>query len=597
MTTPDRPFLDVESSISGQRWEERMSRTQAGQAEAMRERHSIPELVARVLAARDVTADEALGFLDPKLRDLMPDPSLLTGMDAAADRLVSAIAAKEPVAVFGDYDVDGATSSALLAAFLRNFDVPVEIYIPDRIFEGYGPNENAIRELAERGAKLLVTVDCGSTSHDALAVAKSLGLDAVVLDHHQVGDELPDVIALVNPNRQDDLSGQGHLCAAGVVFLTLVATQRAMRQQGKLPTDKPVDLMQSLDLVALGTVCDVVPLKGLNRAFVTRGIEVMQKQRNVGLAALARVARQDGPAAPWHLGFVLGPRINAGGRIGDAALGARLLTTSDPTEAEEIAQQLDTLNGERQNIETAMLAQAIDEAEAEIGFSEGPSVLVTESDTWHAGVVGLLASRLKDRFNRPTFAIAFDGRGRGQGSGRSIPGCDLGRTVRAAVDEGLLLKGGGHAMAAGITIERDKLGDFRAFMEERLCDDVATARLSRSVRIDGALSARGATVEMFDQLAAAGPFGAGHSQPLLAFPRHTLRFSDVVGKGHVRFSIGSADGAELRGISFRAVDTPLGDALLDGRGKVMHFAGTLSADFFRGTRRVQLRLVDVALAQ
>nr|WP_247869234.1 single-stranded-DNA-specific exonuclease RecJ [Ahrensia sp. R2A130] len=574
-----------------------MSRTQAGQAEAMRERHSIPELVARVLAARDVTADEALGFLDPKLRDLMPDPSLLTGMDAAADRLVSAIAAKEPVAVFGDYDVDGATSSALLAAFLRNFDVPVEIYIPDRIFEGYGPNENAIRELAERGAKLLVTVDCGSTSHDALAVAKSLGLDAVVLDHHQVGDELPDVIALVNPNRQDDLSGQGHLCAAGVVFLTLVATQRAMRQQGKLPTDKPVDLMQSLDLVALGTVCDVVPLKGLNRAFVTRGIEVMQKQRNVGLAALARVARQDGPAAPWHLGFVLGPRINAGGRIGDAALGARLLTTSDPTEAEEIAQQLDTLNGERQNIETAMLAQAIDEAEAEIGFSEGPSVLVTESDTWHAGVVGLLASRLKDRFNRPTFAIAFDGRGRGQGSGRSIPGCDLGRTVRAAVDEGLLLKGGGHAMAAGITIERDKLGDFRAFMEERLCDDVATARLSRSVRIDGALSARGATVEMFDQLAAAGPFGAGHSQPLLAFPRHTLRFSDVVGKGHVRFSIGSADGAELRGISFRAVDTPLGDALLDGRGKVMHFAGTLSADFFRGTRRVQLRLVDVALAQ
>ncbi|MEN0040609.1 MAG: single-stranded-DNA-specific exonuclease RecJ [Pseudomonadota bacterium] len=597
MTTPDRPFLDVQSSISNQRWEERMSRAQAGQAQAMVEQHRIPELVARVLAGRGVITEEAVGFLDPKLRDLMPDPSTLTAMDAAADRLVAAIERQEPVAIFGDYDVDGATSSALLAIFLRHFDVPVEVYIPDRIFEGYGPNEIAIRELAERGAKLLVTVDCGSTSHEALAVASSLGLDTLVLDHHQVDDTLPDVVALVNPNRQDDLSGQGHLCAAGVVFLTLVATQRALRQRGKLPADRQADLMQSLDLVALGTVCDVVPLKGLNRAFVTRGIEVMQKQRNVGLTALARVARQDGPAAPWHLGFVLGPRINAGGRIGDAALGARLLTTTDPTEAEEIAQQLDTLNNERQTIETAMLAQAIDEAEAEIGLGEGPSILVTENETWHAGVVGLLASRLKDRFDRPTFAIAFDGRGRGQGSGRSIPGCDLGRAVRAAVDEGLLLKGGGHAMAAGITIERERLGDFRAFMEERLCTDVVAARQARCVRIDGALSARGATVEMFDQLAAAGPFGAGHSQPVLAFPRHTLRFSDVVGKGHVRFSIGSSDGAELRGISFRAVDTPLGNALLDGRGKVMHFAGTLSADFFRGSRRVQLRLVDLAEAQ
>ena len=595
MDKDTRAFLEVDSSVTGQRWVERASTLQLGQAQRMAEQLQIDELVARVIAGRGVTLEDAPGFLAPTLRELMPDPSTLTDMDLAANRLADAVEKGEAVAIFGDYDVDGATSSALMAKFLRHCGLDAEIYIPDRIFEGYGPNGPAIRELIERGAKLLITVDCGSTSIEALGLAKEMETDVVVIDHHQVGDTLPDIVALVNPNREDDMSGQGHLCAAGVVFLTLVALNRELRKRGYFDAIcTPPDLMNWLDIVALGTVCDVVPLKGLNRAFVSRGIEVMHKQSNPGLVALAKVARQDGPAAPWHLGFVLGPRINAGGRIGDAALGAKLLTTSDPVEAEAIASQLDMLNGERQAMEQAMLKQAIDEADAEIGLGEGPAILITESETWHAGVVGLLASRLKDRFRRPAFAIAFDERGIGAGSGRSIAGVDLGRSIREAVENGLLIKGGGHAMAAGITIEREKLGEFRSYLEEKLTNDVSNQRTNRDLKVDGALSARGASVGFVDKLNMAGPFGAGHSQPVFAFPNHVLRFADVVGANHVRFSISSPDGAELKGIAFRIADEPLGKLLLNSRGQTMHFAGTLSSDFYRGTRRIQLRLLDAA---
>ncbi|MFD0915594.1 single-stranded-DNA-specific exonuclease RecJ [Pseudahrensia aquimaris] len=590
-----RPFLEVDKSITGQRWMERLTPAERNRAEAMAERFEIDSLVARVLAGRGVELEDVTDFLNPTLRSLMPDPATLTAMDAAAGRLADAVEKRERVAIFGDYDVDGATSSALMALFLKHFSVPYEIYIPDRIFEGYGPNGPAIEELHEKGATLLVTVDCGSTSHEALAKAAELGMDTIILDHHQVGETLPQALALVNPNRQDDLSGQGHLCAAGVVFLALVALNRELKNRGHYSSSiVSPDLMGWLDLVALGTVCDVVPLKGLNRAFVMRGLDVMHQQRNPGLVALARAARQDGPAAPWHLGFLLGPRINAGGRIGDAALGARLLTSDDPAEAKEIAQQLDALNGERQRIEKEMLEQAINEADAEIGTGDGPAILITESETWHPGVVGLLASRLKDRFRRPAFAIAFDGRGQGAGSGRSIAGVDLGSAVRAAVDEGILEKGGGHVMAAGVTIKREKLADFRSFMEERLAKVVSTQRELTDLRIDGALSARGASVEFMERMEKAGPFGAGHSQPVLAFPNHVIRFADVVGAGHVRFSLGSPDGAELKGIAFRRADDELGQALLNGRGQVFHFVGTLNTDFYRGTKRVQLRLIDAA---
>jgi len=595
MDPSDRAFLEVENSLTNQRWVERATRLQLGNAEAMVEQHSVDRLISRILAGRDVQPDDAVLFLNPTLRDLLPDPSILTQMDDAAARLADAVEQRQRVAIFGDYDVDGATASALMFKFFSHCGVDSEIYIPDRIFEGYGPNLPAIEQLAERGARLLVTVDCGSTSHAAIARANELKMDVVVLDHHQVSSQLPDTVALVNPNRDDDMSGQGHLCAAGVVFLTLVALNRELRNRNWYgDTVAPPNLMEWLDLVALGTVCDVVPLKGVNRAFVLRGLEIMHRQKSPGLVALSKAARQDGPAAAWHLGFLLGPRINAGGRIGEAALGARLLTCSDPVEAEKIATQLDELNSERQAMETAMLKQAVDEAEAEIGTGEGPAVLVTESETWHAGVVGLLASRLKDRFRRPAFAISFDGRGIGSGSGRSIPGADLGAAVREAVEKGLLEKGGGHAMAAGITIQKQQLGAFRTYLEECFSKQVAKLNENHQLKIDGALSARGANSDFFDRLDKAGPYGAGHSQPVFAFPGHNIRHASVVGANHVRFSLRSPDGAPLDGIGFRIADSPLGQAILSNIGQQMHFAGTLSSDFYRGRRRIQMRLIDAA---
>ncbi|MEP0942293.1 MAG: single-stranded-DNA-specific exonuclease RecJ [Rhizobiaceae bacterium] len=595
MDPSERPFLEVETSLNGQRWVERANRRQLGHAQVMAEEQEIDRLIARILAGREVEPENAQQFLNPTLRESLPDPSTLTQMDEAARRLAAAVQNREKVAVFGDYDVDGATSSALMHKFMRHCGIDSEIYIPDRIFEGYGPNVPAIEQLAQGGAQLLVTVDCGSTSHESIARANQLGMDVVVLDHHQVSDQLPEAVAVVNPNRDDDMSGQGHVCAAGVVFMALVATARELRNLNWFSDRFPApNLMEWLDLVALGTVCDVVPLKGVNRAFVLRGLEVMRQQKNIGLVALSRSARQDGPAAAWHLGFLLGPRINAGGRIGDAGLGARLLTCDDPAEAEEIATRLDTLNSERQAMETEMLKQAIDEAEAEIGLGDGPAVLITESETWHAGVVGLLASRLKDRFKRPAFAISFDGLGIGAGSGRSIPGVDLGAAVREAVEQDLLEKGGGHAMAAGITIKREKLGEFRTFMEERFSQQVSELSQNRQLKIDAALSARGVTEAFFDRLEQAGPYGAGHSQPVFAFPGHRISHASVVGANHVRFSLRSPDGAPLDGIGFRIADDPLGQALLSNIGGEMHFAGMLSADFYRGRRRIQMRLLDAA---
>jgi single-stranded-DNA-specific exonuclease len=381
----------------------------------------------------------------------MPDPLTITDMGSAGERIAQAILRNERVAIFGDYDVDGACSSALLKRFLDHFGVASEIYIPDRVFEGYGPNPAAMRELVERGARLIVTVDCGTNSPAAIAAAREAGADVVVLDHHQVGGPLPEQTPVVNPNREDDLSGLGYLCAAGVVFMTLVHVARLLRAKGR--TDLP-DLLSMVDLVALATVCDVVPLVGLNRAFVVKGLIAARRMTNPGIATLARASRIGEPLNPYHFGFMIGPRINAGGRIGDAALGSRLLTLDDPVEAARIAEQLDRLNTERQAMEVVMLEQAKAEADAELVVGDGPAVIVTANDNWHPGIVGLLASRLKDHARRPAFAIAFNANGVGSGSGRSIPGFDLGKMVRQAVDDGLLVKGGGHAMAAGITVER-----------------------------------------------------------------------------------------------------------------------------------------------
>ncbi len=590
-----RAFLGVESSVSGQRWVSRLDQAGQNRALAIAQLHGMPEILARVLAGRGVGVDEAPAFLDPTIRSLMPDPASLTDCEAAAARIVRAIAGGERIAIFGDYDVDGAASSALLYRFLAHFGAEAEIYIPDRIFEGYGPNPVAIGQLIERGARLVVTVDCGSTSFEALEEARRRGIDVVVIDHHQMAHAMPTCHALVNPNREDDLSGQGHLCAAGVVFLVLVATLRLLRQQGDRRAGS-IDLLAWLDLVALATVCDVVPLRGLNRAYVVKGLIAARHQQNAGLAALLSVAGIGGPVTPYHFGFLVGPRINAGGRIGDAALGSRLLTLDDATAAGEIAARLDELNRERQAMETAMLAEAEAEALAEYGTGETASVIVTAHDNWHPGIVGLLAARLKEKFKRPAFAIAFDSSGKGTGSGRSINGFDLGRMVRAAVDAGLLVKGGGHAMAAGLTVERANLGRLRAFFDEAAGSQVSTLAANRSLKIDGALGASGATIALIDQLETAGPYGAGHPQPCFAIPAHRLRDSRLVGVNHVKVTVEAQDGSRLDGIAFRAAETPLGDFLLSSRGNQVHLAGSLSAEHWQGTRRVQIRVTDAAKA-
>ena len=592
-TTP-RAFLGVEQSARGLRWVPRLGAAGENRALAMAQNHGLSELIARVLVGRDVPVDDAPAFLDPTLRSLMPDPFSLTDCEAAVARLIEAVNRGEKVAVFGDYDVDGACSSALMYRFLTMLGLEVEIYIPDRIFEGYGPNPQAIESLIADGAKLIVTVDCGSTSHESLAVAKARGIDVVVIDHHQVGVDLPECTALVNPNREDDLSGQGHLCAAGVVFLVLVAAHRALRQAGDMRAGR-IDLLSWLDLVALATVCDVVPLKGLNRAYVVKGLIVARALSNPGLAALFKRAGLAGPVTPYHLGFLIGPRINAGGRIGDAALGSRLLTVDDAEQAEAIAERLDQLNRERQAIEAAMLQEAEADAIAEFGDGSGAGVIVTARQGWHPGIVGLLASRLKDRFGRPAVAIAFDANGRGTGSGRSIAGFDLGRMVRLAVGEGLLVKGGGHAMAAGLTVTRDKLSPLRAFFEDHARDAVEALAADAVLKIDGALSASGATLDLIDRLEAAGPYGSGHPQPVFALPQHRVRDARVIGAGgHVKVRLESAEGTTLDCIAFRAADKPLGEVLLGARGRSLHVAGTLAGDHWQGQRRVQLRIIDAA---
>ena len=590
-----RAFLGVERSVSGNRWVSRLDQAGQNRALAIAQTHGLPELIARVLAGRGVGQDEAMAFLDPTIRGLMPDPHLLTDCEKAAQRLLHAIRKGETVAIFGDYDVDGAASSALLYRFLTHFGVPASIYIPDRIFEGYGPNPTAINQLIDNGATLIVTVDCGSTSFESLEAARARNIDVVVIDHHQVAHELPHCHALVNPNREDDLSGQGHLCAAGVVFMVLVAALRLLRQTGDSRV-RSIDLLAWLDIVALATVCDVVPLKGLNRAYVVKGLIAARHQGNLGLAALFRKAGLNGPVTPYHFGFLIGPRINAGGRIGDAGLGARLLTLADGSEAETIAAKLDELNRERQAMEAAMLQEAEAEALAEYGNGDGASVIVTARENWHPGIVGLIASRLKDKFRRPAFAIAFDSSGKGTGSGRSINGFDMGRMVRAAVDAGLLVKGGGHAMAAGLTVERSNLGKLRAFFTEKAEKQVAGLVANETLKIDGALGASGATVELIDRLETAGPYGSGHPQPVFALPSHRLRDSRLVGQSHIKITLEAQDGGRVDGIAFRAAETPLGELLISSRGAQIHVAGTLGADHWQGSRRVQLRVTDAAKA-
>ncbi len=590
--TTERLFLGVSRSATGQKWVDRLGLREANTALAIAQHHGVSDLVARVLAGRGVTVEGAPEFIDPTLRSLMPDPATLTDMDKAASRIADAVMRRETVAIFGDYDVDGACSSALMARFLKHYGVAHSIYIPDRVFEGYGPNPEAMRELAAKGATLIVTVDCGTNSAPSIAAARQAGADVVVLDHHQVGGPLPeDAAAIVNPNREDDISLQGHLCAAGVVFLTLVQTAKILRARGQ---GGGPDLLSLLDLVALATVCDVVPLKGVNRAFVVKGLLVARAQSNAGLAALARVARIGEPLNAFHLGFLIGPRINAGGRIGDAGLGARLLALDDANAADRIAAELDRLNQERQAMEAEMLAEAESEAALELSGGEGAAIVVTASERWHPGVVGLLASRLKEKARRPAFAIAFNANGVGSGSGRSIAGVDLGRLVRGAVERGLLVKGGGHAMAAGVTVERGKLGALRAYFEEEAAEAVARLRENQNLSIDGALAASGATATLYEALQKAGPYGSAHPQPVLALPHHILADVRGVGRDHVRAVLRGADGKRVNAIAFRAAEGDLGRFLFSNIGQSVHVAGNLSLNHWNGAATPQIQILDAA---
>jgi single-stranded-DNA-specific exonuclease len=596
VTAGERFYLGVERSAVGRPWRDRLDREGQGRAQALVQHYGHPDFLARVLAARGVAGEFAAAYLEPSIRALMPDPLVLRDMDRAVERLTAAAERGETVAVFGDYDVDGACSAALLAGFLEMCGARPMIYIPDRIFEGYGPNPEAVRSLAAKGAQLLVTVDCGSTSFEALEVAARLGLETIVLDHHQASAALPPARALVNPNRQDDLSGLGQLCAAGVVFMALVALNRSLRGRGFWNALRPEpDLLAELDLVALATVADVVPLTGLNRAFVAKGLAVMRGRHRPGLRALLDLCGERGPPTAFTLGFLLGPRLNAGGRIGDAALGARLLGLRDPAEADRIAAELDRLNRERRAIEVAAVAEA--EALASLARHDDNAVLVIANEGWHPGVVGLVAARLKDRFCVPAFAIALRD-GQGVGSGRSLLGVDLGRAVREAQAAGLLVKGGGHAMAAGVTLEQGRLEDFRRFMQERLADGVLAARRDEALLVDAAITAGAADPALIAGLERAGPFGSGNPEPIFVLPRHRVVGTTPVGEGHLRLRAVAGDGSRIEGIAFRVKGTPLGEALAAASGGgPIHLAGHLTLDRWGGGEKVRMRLVDAAPAR
>ncbi len=586
--------LGVERSITGKRWLHRGAQGDDAEraALAMAQRHGLPDIVARVMAARGVALDDVESFLNPTLRAELPDPSSLKGMAEAVDRLSRAIRHGETIGLFADYDVDGATSAALLSRFIAAVGGKSILHVPDRILEGYGPNAEALAGLKRRGAGVVVTLDCGIVAFDVLEQTAESGLDVVVVDHHMADPSLPRAIAVVNPNRVDETGALGHLAAVGVTFLVVIALNRALREAGWFASRREPDLMSWLDLVALGTVCDVVALEGLNRAFVSQGLKVMARRGNPGLRALASVAKIEQRPEAYHLGFVFGPRVNAAGRVGDADLGARLLSTEDDAEAARIAQALDQHNDARKEIEAQVQAEAV--AQAEQADPDTP-ILVVAGDGWHPGVIGIVAGRLRERFNRPACVIALDGE-TGKGSGRSVKGLALGPAVIAAHQTGLLVGGGGHAMAAGFTVERDKLDDFRRFLAERFAAELAGEPLVATVSLDGVLAPAGAKRRVYDALAKLGPFGSGNPEPHFAISGAKIARADVVGQNHVRCILTGADGGKLKGIAFRAMDGDLGPALLNHGGRALHIAGQLRADDWQGREDVQLFIEDAALA-
>jgi len=553
------------------------------------------DIVTQLLLSRGVPPVELDKHRNPTLRNFLPDPSIFNDMDAAAERLAQALLTEEKVTIYGDYDVDGATSAAVMIRLFRMLGGNADYYIPDRLLEGYGPSGEALVKLAEAGSSLIVTVDCGAMAFEALQMARDAGVDVIVVDHHKCAHELPKAAALVNPNRldeQDDAAAHGHLAAVGVAFLLAIALVRTLRQRGYFENRSEPDLMSLLDLVALGTVADVAALHGLNRAFVAQGLKVMSKRQNVGMSALIDASRLKRAPICSDLGFALGPRINAGGRVGESTLGVRLLTTEDPDQAREISAQLSSLNEERRAIEAAVQ----EAAENQIAQQHNRAVVVLSGEGWHPGVIGIVAGRIKEKVGKPAIVVALDGE-EGKGSGRSISGVDLGAAIIAAREEGLLVAGGGHAMAAGLTINSEKLDQFADWLDERLASTVSNAQASQSLKLDLSIAPRGLTPELVEQLEQAGPYGIGWPGPKVAVgPVHLIK-ADIVGTDHLRMIVGGPDGGSIKAIAFRAAETEMGQAILHAaKGRKLWLAGRAKIDDWGSRPAAELHLEDAAWA-
>lgn len=584
-------FLGVTRSLSGRVWRQR-----AFDSELVRRHqlsHGLSEPLARALAARGVTAEACADFLNPTLKSLFPDPSSFADMDRAASILIDALEAKRRVMVFADYDVDGASSASLIVRWFRAMGLELGIYVPDRIIEGYGPSPAAFRRLKDEGADLVVTVDCGAAAHDALACAAEIGLPVVVIDHHLMRPgEIPAVAALVNPNRADCGSGQGHLAAAGVAFVLLAALNREARRRGLMTGGEP-DIRAWLDLAAMGAVCDVTQLTGFNRALAAQGLKVMSAWGNPGLKALMDVAKGQGPASVFHVGFLLGPRINAGGRVGRSDLGARLLSTDDPAEAATLAAELDALNAERKQVEADVQAAAERHIERESNQADAPCLIVAD-DGWHPGVIGIVAGRLRERYRKPVIVIGIDRPANvGKGSGRSQPGVNLGAAVQAAYEEGLLLAGGGHAMAAGLSVRPEAIPELRAFLCERLAAESRAATANDALEIDALVTARGADRGLWSDFQRLAPFGPGNPEPLFAAADVRVERPMALRGGHVRCTLTDGSGGRLKAVAWRIGDTDMGRRLLQEGGSV-HVAGRLKPDDWQGREGVELEIEDVA---
>ncbi len=585
-------FLGVARSASGKRWEARGANDR--DALALAQTHELPEIIGRVMAARGIGFEAAEHYLNPSLRDQMPDPFHLLDMDRAVERLIRAVRDGEKITVFGDYDVDGATSSALFQRYFDAIGAKLDVYIPDRMAEGYGPNLPALLKLGERGSRLIVTVDCGITAFDPLEGAAAAGLDVLVVDHHAAEMRLPQAAGIVNPNRLDDDSPHGQLAAVGVTFLLLVALNKALRDGGFFKDRKEPDLRLLLDIVALGTVADIVPLTGLNRVLVTQGLKVLAGRRNTGLNALCDVAGVDEMPGTYHLGFLLGPRVNAGGRVGEPGLGARLLSTEDPMEARDIARKLDAYNLERREIEAACLEQAIDQVERD---GHGEHLVYASAEGWHPGVIGIVAGRLKELYNRPACVVSVEN-GIGKGSGRSVEGVDLGAAIIAARQQEILMNGGGHKMAAGFTVHAEQQTVFRDWLQERISAQLDGAEIVPRLGVDGALGVSGATVDLINRLERLAPFGAGNAEPRFVLNNARVAHADVVGKDHVRCRLSGEGGGDLKAIAFRVADRDLGAFLLSSRGgEPIHVAGRLRIDRWQGREQAQIMIDDAAPIQ